>query len=516
MPIPVGTNASHLRTVSRWTLLGVLLVAPVSLWWPTRAGWAALLAGTLAVWVLWLCWRTTAEKTDVPGHAMHLALLVAVGITVYHLIGHALAPSPARPNPLKGQMDMSLVTQLALLALLVMLTQDLLPTIESAGAAPALFGASMVAGALAGLLAAGAGGGRVMLALMGWAGLALWCWPFWPIDRGGPPGEWLPPPQRRWIGRHAGLLLALAAAVVLTGLCPAALPVVTGAATGTLLLATVFLAGRRSHLAQAAVAVGALAAAEVWAVGWIARPDWPNDLTDWIGRGEMALVADSPAAGWPMLHHLIGWGGVLWLCVCLLGCLARALAAAGRAERGRQERALLATFAAVLITAALLTPGGLFCPAVNAAFILTWAAIGQLTGREARRRSGGWVLAAALLFGLLLGVVPKGGLLTWTAAVYRPGDIVLHGLSGWMITQVMLWLFGRTRRGALLAVAMSMAGAAAGEIAQGLFTRRQAQWRDIGVHAVGAAIAMVIYAVCRLSLRAESPDATPRPKTYRR
>lgn len=506
MPISSGASADKLGKIGRWSLQAMILTAPLALWWPTIRGWAVLVTVVLAIWLLWFCWRMTAGRRDVPGHLLHLVLAGVLAAQGVHLVLGRLGPA-AGLYALRGEFNVSFVVHISLIALLIMLVQDLLPPSPSSRSATAL-GAVTLCAALIGLTVARPDEGRPVLGVMGWTGVALFFWPVWQAYAAGHRRG--APPRPEGGRQRLRALAALAAAVGLAILSPLSVPVVTGAAAVTMSLAACCLPAFRRRWAAGALAAWVCAWVQAWTLGWLRRPDLPSALTDWLGRGEQALLDVTPwDSGLTMLIGAIGWAGTLWLLAGLTGCLIWALTRARSDQPGQQAQALLTTFVAVLAAAAWLCPGGLFNPAVNVVFAVVWAVLPQTFRRRPTRHSGWWLLAASATLSLTLGLAPKRGLTGWTVAAYDRGEITLHVFVGGMLTLTLLWLMGTRRLGLVLALLISAAAGGAGEFAQHLLSSHPAEKIDMISHMVGVVAALGLYSMCRASLWYETADATP-------
>ncbi len=498
MPITIGTNARRLNTITRWSLVLSLLAAPLALWWPSYHGWTALLIASGCLLLGWLCWRTTAGRTDVTTHPLQLALLGLIGLETWRIF--AIEGSSGGKFSLHGVLDVAAVTHLALLSLLLMLTGDLLRPMIRRAWLPTALGAATITGAIGGLCLGEPGDGEMMLALMGWTGVAIFCWPAWSRRAVRPTGT----PTDRWrtAGRYARIIAAITPAAALAALCPPAVAVVAGAVALTLFLGAFCLHGMRLEMALASLLAAVSAIVQASTLGWRWSQPWPTGLAGWIGVGEQALLTVTPWKDGPgLIVAALGWGGALWLAGWLLICLCGTmLSATGRQSGGR---ALLGGLTAVLAAAAMVAPGGLFCPAVNVTFVLAWAALPMLAGRRAGHRSGWWALVTWVLLATVLGLGRKSGHLRWFLAVVGGDDRTLHILFGWLTTQVLLWRLGLSWRGALVAVGVSLAVGAGGEAAQRMLSTRNAQLGDLAHHLVGVAIALTLYTLCKISLWCE-------------
>ncbi|NLF32246.1 MAG: hypothetical protein GX591_15330 [Planctomycetes bacterium] len=507
MPVPLGTNAAHLGTVGRGTLLAVVLLAPAALAWPSIEGWTALGIALAALLAVWLLQRSLAEHTAVPGHWMHLAMLSLWLLGTFHMLRGGMAGVEARPRPLGGQFEASLATQAAMIALMVLLAQDWLERGRLASILPTAAGLAAVGAALAGLLLGTRPESRLMLAMMGWTGTAMFCRPLW--SRLTVLGDGDNRPGRR-IGRSVRLGAAVAAAAGLAVLCPPGVVLALVAAAVTLLVAAVLVRAATMRYLALALLAATLAAAHARDLGWIRAPAWPPAPAAWIGRGGSALAAMRPwTSGLALLIDTIGWGGVAWLLGCLLIALARAMRAA--IANDLHGRALLGGMTLVLATIAWLTPQGLFSPGINVLFAAVWALWPITMGLPTGRHSGWRVFAVVAALALVLALVGRIGLLSWMALSLGGDDIVLHLFVGWLMTQMLLWLLSPRPRGVLLAVAVSVLAAGLGEALQAGLSSRSAQWHDFFGHLHGTALATALYLVCRAALWSESPDMPARP-----
>ena len=464
-----------------------------------------MVTAVLAVWMLWLCWRTTAGRREVPGHMVHLALLAVVVVEGYHLArGAGLSQGV---NELSGEINVSLLIHVGLIALVVMLVQDLLPGVTADGWGGLLFGLAGVWGALAGLNAARAAEGQLMLAMMGWTGLAVLCRPLWRPRDGTVEIAAGHDRSRSGIWQWACILPVVGMALVLAVLCPPSVTVMMGAAGAALLLGACCLPSRRKHWAWGGLAILVSAAIQAWALGWIRHPCWAAGPFGWLGRGEQALVEVSVwGSGLLFLAGIIGWGGVLAFAVGLAACLIPAIVGGRHRRDSDPVRELLTVFAAVLAAAALLSPGGLFSPAVSLMFAVVWAVLPGTFGRRRTRRSGWWLLIPGAVLCLMAGLAGRRGLLGWTVSAYRRGDITLHIVVGGLLTLSLLWLLDRHRWGPWVAIAVAVAAGVGGEVAQRFFSTHQPETVDVLSHAAGVLSAAVLYVLCKACRWCESPD----------
>ncbi|HAU38581.1 MAG TPA: hypothetical protein DCX07_12800, partial [Phycisphaerales bacterium] len=267
MAIPIGTTARQISRIARWTLTGVVTIGMLSWWWPSFEAWGSLVGGLLAVFTLWVLWRVVVGDRAVPGHPLHLAMAAPAVILVVHLV-RGIANRHENPAGLSSAMDASMIFQFAVLALGVMLSQSLLPKATEHASVLSVCGGAMILGSLAAIFLADPGPVRSALALLGFAGIAVWLSPLW--TRGGA-GQLALSPGLRARLRRLCVVLAVLAAGALGALSPEA-ALVTGAVVGGIVLAAggVFRGSRRPLLA-----CGSLLLAGVAAVIVLWRPEMP-------------------------------------------------------------------------------------------------------------------------------------------------------------------------------------------------------------------------------------------------
>ncbi|MFW6146609.1 MAG: hypothetical protein ACOC7R_04670 [Planctomycetota bacterium] len=511
MPVPLGTNAAHLKTIGRGGLLTVILLAPMTLMWPSVEGWTALGIAMTALLAVWLGYRALTGGTQVPGHWVQAALLSLWLLGTYHVLGGGVAAVDGPSRALGGQVEASLATQAGWIALLMLLTQDWLAAGRTASVVPTALGLAAIVGAFTGLLAGTRTDGRLMLAMMGWTGAAMLCRPVG--GRLKALGDADEPPWRR-LGPRVRLGVAAIAAAGLSVLCPSSVVLALAAAAVTLLIAAVLVRTGRLRYAAVAVLAAALAGAHARDLGWLRLPAWPRGAAGWIGRGGTALAETTPwTSDLALLIGIIGWGGVAWLVGCLLIGLALAMRTAIRNDL--HGRALLGGMTLVLAATAWLTPGGLFSPGVNVLFAVVWALGPMSLGRQPPLRSGWRVFAVATALSIVLALVGRIGLLAWMAVSLGRGDTLLHLFVGWIITQMLLWLLSGRRLAVPVAVGVGVLTAGLGEVLQAVLSTRSAQWRDFIGHLEGTALAVILYLLVRLSLWSESPDLPARTRDDR-
>jgi hypothetical protein len=527
MAIPLGTTARQLQALARAALAAVIVLAMLAWWWPGYRRWGAAAAGVAGVLVLWVLWRIVSADRKVPGHPIHLVLLLPAVVLSVHLGGIALGTPAGSTWQLAGALDVSMVfVQFGLTALTVMLTQSLLPDPIRHVVVPTLCGAAMVIGPGAALAWAGGGPARPALALLAFAGVGVWIamsLSFAPprlvvqascLHSGvqtpcSPrPAGWLRHKAVRGACVAVGVLVAAALAVAAPGQALAGAAMVAVA----LLLAGAILPGRSRILlaggglgAAVAIAVGAIPSVR-GAVAAVVRQAATSGA--W-GVGEQAFRQVSASdSGVVVLAATLGWapaGLFLGGLAVLAGCMLRHARTAQPAE---QAAAIAWTAAAGIATAALLAPGGLFIPAVVLAFAFVWALLPAMLGRADPPRSNLYLLAAMGGLICLLGVVRQEGLLAWVTSAFGVGDAFIHVVSALLLTLLLTWTLGSRRLGlGLLAIALVIAGGGLGEVFQELFTARGGELRDWINDVLGCALATPLYLLCLGARWCESPDA---------
>ncbi len=478
--IPIGTTSRQVEAIARWMLVLVACVGMLMWWWPSFAAWGAAGGAMLIIWAAWFIWKTAAADRTIPGHPIHLALLGPLLVWGYHLAKVGLGRAGHAHTPLDGNLDVSAVYQLLLIALTAMLTQSLLARGRGRTAAIAAIGLAMIVGPLLVILWGKAPQMKSAMVMLAAGGAMV---TFSLVLR---PGPGAPP---TWLGQIAtlGVLVLL----VLLGLVsPTGEPVLILGVLGVIFLAaSLFWPQRRRHYLLPGL----------FGVGWfiahlVLHPGLMPSLARGVfGRGEGVFdTLNATHSGLEILLGAIGWGGVLWLIIGCLACsawLMRAWRFGGSAGQG-----VIWSCAACITTAALFMPGGLFSPGVTLAVGVVWGLAAVQSGRPARRYPG-WLLGVILAGSLLLlGISDETGIVLAGAKAFGYGDWLLHALAGALSTLVLCWLMGCRRLGwGLAAIAISVAIGALGELAQYLVSSRDVEFDDFHKHAMGSLLAAIPY-----------------------
>jgi len=522
MSIPIGTTGRQLAAIARWMLAGVVIVGMLSWWWPEYRTWGATAACLLAVWMLWLIRGTVTAEPTVPGHPVYSALLGPAAVLTMHLTWSGLGMVERDKDLLAGGINMSMLFQLALLALGILLTQSLLPRAASHAVVLSVCGAAMVGGMGAAAAAGRAEQVRGALALVGFAGVCVWLCPLWADEGDGAAGG----SARRHELRVLYVCPAVAAVAALSWFCPVQAVVAASVAAGVVVLAAVARCGRAATWATVAVLLaGAAAAAGLrndipflnkalpsppgGAAHGPGGPPGANGLQWVYGRGEEAFHDVSGAdSGLVILLGAVGWGGASWLLLGMAVCLMWMMRDAKQASRRDRTRTTVWAVATALSTGALLSPGGMVLPAVTLAAAFTWGLLPTMTGRKPRPRPGTTLLVLMVALDMLLGIAQNAGLVAWATSAFYANDAFLHASVGFYLAMVIAWLMSRrTVWWGLVGIALAAVVGGAGEVLQGLLSRRRMQFADWGWHAVGSALAILPYLPSVASRLCESRDA---------
>ena len=516
MAIPIGTTYRQLTFLARWSLAGVAILALVAWWWPGFHTWASMTGGLLAVWGLWTFARTVRGDRSIPGHPIHLAILVPVLILAFHATRDGLLQSPP-PRALAGAMDISVVVHLSLLSLGVLLSQSLLTGAGDAPRFQAMVGMAMMLGADLAAATPQTGPARPGMAMLGLAGVLVWLAPLWPFR---PPEVCHPhkTPSEHPLVRKMTIAgwaaVALLQVAVLVALQPSA--TIFG---GSILAGVLLLAGGLLHVRRGKYfAAGGAMLLVVGAGAAIARPALPtfrHVLAGPLGQGEGALRhVEAADPGLIVLGSMVGWGGLMWLLGGVVVCMVLMLGTVRREAPGRQASAVLWTAATMVGTAALLSPGGLFLPGITMGAALLWGLLPSMADRKPRNRSGWWMIAWLGGILVLIGLLPSAGLVIWMMESLYIGDKLLHAIMGGLLTMLLAWLAGsRSVWWGLVGIASGMAVGAAGEALQGSLSPRGAEVEDAIAHAGGGACVLPVYLLCIGSRWAESRQAQRRENT---
>jgi len=512
MAIPTGTTSRQLGGLVRWMYVGVVVLGMLSWWWPSYRGWGALIGGLLVAMLLWLCWQTVTVNRRVPGHPVYAVLLVPAGVLTYHMAYTGLAaPDGAAVADSRGALNLSMIFQLAMLALAVMLSQSLLPKAVGHVGVMSVCGGAMMGGAIAPMLWGGAEAAGPALGLLGFAGVAVWLSPLWQAEA-PPEARELRAPARREL-RIVCVAVAVPGVVLLARACPGPALVAAGCAVATLLLAGLVFPGRRRRLLAAGLVLTAAAAAAAallrdrqWMEQWMPR-------SPWYGRGEGAFDTISARDnGLRVLAETVGLPATGFVVLGLIACLVVFLARVRRDRPGDRARVMAWCVASALSVCSLLAPGGLFIPGVTLAVGFTWGLMPGVAGRSPKPRPGVIVMAVIVAVMMLLGLARSEGLVLWATSSFWPGpsaDKLLHGCVGTVLAMVMAWLMGsRSLWWGLLGIALAAAAGGLGEFLQHIAgTGRSAEYTDWAAHAVGSALAVVPYVLCVGARLCESAEA---------
>ena len=490
-PGPVG---GHTRQGIRWIVLsGLVIFVAAGTGGLTGGGereWIVAIVAALTVWIGWLYLRTAEGDCDVPVHPLQPLLALPIVILLAHLVKGGAAAGEAG-FVISG--DTSTLIRLMMLALVLLLVQDVLSRVRHLRWLLTALGATMALGAV--LRVAVGQDAPPALVLTGLAGVGVLLSPSLVPSFARPIH---PVFARKWfidaavISRISlGALLAIALAVLRPETTALACAVVGCA----MLLAGGFLRHHRLALLGGG-AMLALGGAVAMARLGIYAGDWPGGFA-LLGRGRAAAAATgADATGLQLLGETTGWVGLIAICAGMLAALAWCLYANRNSAPGDQARAALWSCVAALSGTALLAGGGMGIPAVALAVALTFGLTPHLMAHRVASLRGWGVAVAFAAILVALGLERRYGGHMWRRLAAVHGAGTMHFFGAMVLTVVLFW---QTRSRKLSQAALCcIAGAAiasAGELLQaGLTTSRASQWSDVVANALGAALALAIFA----------------------
>ena len=502
MAIPTGSTAKALTVLARWLLVVVIVAGMLNWWLPGYRIWGALVVGVLAVWTLWLCRGIVSGDRKSSWQPAYLALVAPALVLIYHASRNGLGAGQQSPCGLAGALNMSLLFQFWLLATGVLICQELLSAMPQAALVLSICGAAMMSGPVMAMRFGQASEPMSSLALVAYAGAAVWVAPLW---CGNAHGSARPHALASRPLRMAVIGVAAAACATLAVLAPLQAVVSVAVVAAALILAG--LTGAPSRTIVLAVGAGLAVLAGVALAVWPAWPEIPLAASGMLGRGEQAF-ADLPATqtGVAVLASTTGWLGLSWTIAVAVISLGFLLARrSGAPARGRH---IVWTIAAALSGCSLLAGGGMSIPSVTLAVCFTWGLLPSMAGWNPRRVSGLFVAVAMVALILLLGLSRLGGLISWVTGALGGSDAEMHIFAGFFTALAACWLAGARKLvwGLLAAVVAALAGAG-GELLQEALSDRIASWSDWIAHLEGCAGGAALYLLCMSARWCESPDA---------
>lgn len=483
-------------------LTALVALAALLWWWPSFQTWGAAIASLLAVWTLWLFWSVANRDRPAASNPMHVAVLVLAGMVLHHLVGPMLKNNPL-PESQDGAINTSVIFCLAMLSLTVMLSQGLLKAVAWRHLMLSIIGMAMMAGPVLASQFAQTAPIRPTLAMIGFAGACVWM-----VSAAQRSSSWRLARRWTWIlyGGVAALGVLLLAMRATQAVAMAALLL----GVSTMLWMVLRGSGWRKIIGGLglAVAVAYLAWLAAGELGRLSVAFGP------FGQGENAFSwLQVGASGFATLAGMAGWVGLAWFILAWAGA---ALLIAFRARASRQTTfvSVLWTAAAIFMLAAWLSPMGPFVPSVLLTAGFVWGLMPEILGSPTKpsRRWVMLVVMAGLL--VLLGLSSRGSLLLWASQTFMSDDKMLHGVCGFLMAAVLAWYMGRRSVWlGMLAVAISVAAGAAGEVMQWLLSSRGAELADFIAHMIGSLAAALPYLLTHASQWCESSDA-PRRVDY--
>lgn len=496
MAIATGTTARNLTALGRWGLVSLMIVGMLTWSRPGFTAWGAMSASLLVVAVLWLCSRILSGETTIPGHPLHWALLGPSAVLAWHLAKDGLGRGSVEPGATAGAMVISILFFLALLSLGALLTQSLLPRAAHHSGVMAICGAVMMGGPLAAMALGHSPVARTAMGLLALAGAGVWLCPLWGLADDSEQAH----PLRRPGLRAVVLAIAAGAAGGVVWLAPTAGCVGVGMVAIVALMSGLLHRQRRitmlltggSLLAASIIGMCRSGMIAAWLLDWARLTANSPSL---LGGGDEGFCRSGNAdSGVVVLAATVGWAGIAWL---LGGLAVAALWMMARARGGRPSdhaRAVLWTAVAALTFLALLSPGGLYVPAVAMGCMFAWGLLPAMLGHSHRTTSGWALLAVMTAIMLLMGIARQDGLVGWAADSLGANDKAMHCVTGLLVSLVAAWLCGRKAvwRGLLGLLAAALSGGA-GELAQQTLSSRGGEWGDWLAHLAGSAAAAILY-----------------------
>ncbi|KKL65081.1 hypothetical protein LCGC14_2158540 [marine sediment metagenome] len=160
-----------------WLILACTIVLGVvggsCLTRPSDGAWAAVVLGALGLWAGWLYWRTTVDDRDVPAHLLHPFVGGVIGILLVHLLIRGGVDARSGRVQLLGSGDVSVMTRMMALALLVLLAQDVLGRVRHVRWLLTALGLALAGGAVLRLLTAKAVPGAMSVTMGGFVGVGM-------------------------------------------------------------------------------------------------------------------------------------------------------------------------------------------------------------------------------------------------------------------------------------------------------------------------------------------------------
>lgn len=551
MAIPTGTTARQLSAVAQWVLAAVLITGMLAGWSPGFYNWGVMMTGLAISFTLMLIWRVLCNERGFAGNRIYLPVACVAAVLIGHVVYTALGRTPAEGGALAGSLNISMLMQWVLLAMAVLVTQNLMVQTKFLRIVIAACGTGMIVGSLAAIQLGHADEIHDSLALLGFAGAAVMLAPLWMeqmqqkppgAEVGGSAGGGMADSsehaaaessvslwQRRMF-RRVWLAMAASIAIVMAILSPDVAFIVLLVLAMVLLLGAAMFAGRRVKLLLMAVGAVALAAGWWWAAGLISggdlfpafRPWLPprlsenvslvaGDVVGWFGCGEEAFARRglwAGSAGLSIIAAASGWAGLLAVTLGLSAAWLVYFLQARKAEIGDQPRVIAWLLACACCTMAMLWRGGLFIPIFTLACAFAWGLTPAMLAVAAPRRKGSSLLIVMICMTILLGLARNDGMLGWSVSRLGGNDKLLHAAVCFLASLTVAWHVGARKHWlAMVGIMAVVAAGGAGEFVQKVASTRSMDLVDWFYDVAGSAAAAAIYLLVVSSRLCESPDA---------
>ncbi|MCK5114076.1 MAG: hypothetical protein KAR11_04865 [Phycisphaerae bacterium] len=454
--------------------------------------WSYITTGLLITWIVWMVGGIIWKTNRVPGNQVYVFILSLAGVFTWHLIADQYIPRVSKSG-LLGSVNMSMLFHLVLLALSVLLSQCFF----GYGAPP-----RRILDVIAGIIM----GGTLAVTFRGYSeainapgvlclcGVCIWLVGLTRRKRVTKVTtlftEVRPFDRTRNIIRIAIPILVVATLLVATS----GKEIIWIAAAGCLPVLAYLIRRKKSALLARGIIVFGVVATVVTGLIMAMADGIPVSA---FGMGEKGFCyVSAGGSGFSLITATTGFVGMSCFAIGTVGLALWSLFRARYASGGGSLRATLWVAAVLFSTVALLVPGGYVNPVNVIVFGFVWGLLPRMTGVTPKFRPA-WIPGLAVMCVVIsAGVVANSGLLIKMSMLHQWRDKCLHLFGGMVLGVLLSWWLGSRRRwlGVVgLVVAVLIGGA--GELGQKLFTTRAFEWADWKFHAMGVAIAALLYTI---------------------